>query len=95
MMKPNKASTRAMQAALLQGWQREKAALVKSFTFADFQETMRFVNRVATLAESTDHHPQMQVGYRTCALLYTTHEIGCISEKDLDAIAKIEAWEAG
>lgn len=53
---------------------------------------MHFVNRVAALAEKTDHHPEMRITYRQCTLIYFTHEIEHISEKDLDAMEQIETW---
>ena len=54
---------------------------------------MHFANCVAALAEKTDHHPEMRITYRQCTLIYVTHEIEHISEKDLYAMEQIEGWE--
>ena len=75
------------------GWALQDGALVKVFSFTNFEETMHFVNDVATLTEQTDHHPEMRITYRQCTLIYVTHEIEHISEKDLSAMEQIEGWK--
>ena len=93
-MQPSKVPLEEIERVLAahEGWVLEDGALVKVFSFANFKQTMQFVNRVATLAEKTNHHPEMRVTYRQCALIYVTHEIEHISEKDLSAMEQIEGW---
>lgn len=94
-MQPSKVPLEEIEPVLAahEGWALQDGALVKVFSFANFEQTMHFVNRVAALAEKTDHHPEMRITYRQCTLIYVTHEIEHISEKDLDAMGQIEAWE--
>jgi len=66
-------------------------SISKSYEFADFYETMAFVNAVAYIAHVEDHHPDLAVSYNRCAVTYSTHAIGGLSENDFICAAKIEA----
>ncbi|HYE19186.1 MAG TPA: 4a-hydroxytetrahydrobiopterin dehydratase [Tepidisphaeraceae bacterium] len=65
--------------------------IARTFKFANFHETMAFVNAVAWVAHREDHHPDMVVGYNRCVVRYSTHSIGGISENDLICAAKVDA----
>jgi 4a-hydroxytetrahydrobiopterin dehydratase len=77
--------------AALDGWTREGALIVKLFRFADYHETMAFVNAVAWIAHRSDHHPDLEVGYNRCRVAYTTHDTGGLSEQDFACAARIDA----
>ncbi|MEM7407242.1 MAG: 4a-hydroxytetrahydrobiopterin dehydratase [Pseudomonadota bacterium] len=62
----------------------------RAFRFRNFHETMEFVNALAWVAHREDHHPDMEVGYSTLAVRYTTHAIGGLSENDFICAAKID-----
>jgi 4a-hydroxytetrahydrobiopterin dehydratase len=61
----------------------------KTFIFKNYHETMAFVNAVAYIAHREDHHPDMEVGYKTCKVRYTTHAIKGLSENDFICAAKV------
>ncbi|HLR18090.1 MAG TPA: 4a-hydroxytetrahydrobiopterin dehydratase, partial [Alcanivoracaceae bacterium] len=63
-------------------------AIQRDFKFKDFYHTMAFVNAVAWVANQEDHHPDLTVGYGHCRVLFTTHEIGGLSENDLICAVK-------
>lgn len=67
----------------------------KTYEFADFYETMAFVNAVAYVAHAEDHHPELSVSYSRCTVTYSTHAIGGLSENDFICAAKIEALVTG
>ena len=75
----------------LPGWQYEKGEIVKTFTFKNYSETVPFVNAVAGIATREDHHPQIEFGYKTCRIRYSTHAIGGLSDNDFICAAKIES----
>lgn len=79
--------------ALTPGWSIAQggAALERLFQFKDFAETMSFVNAVAWMAERENHHPELTVGYNTCTVRYSTHDVGGLSENDFICAAKIDA----
>jgi 4a-hydroxytetrahydrobiopterin dehydratase len=51
---------------------------------------MSFVNAVAHVANIEDHHPDLEVGYGVCRVLFTTHAIKGLSENDFICAAKID-----
>lgn len=73
-----------------QGWKRRSNALTKEFQFSHFRDSIVFVNRVATLADSHKHHPDIEVKDGTVTLVLTTEDVGGISEKDLDLAEQID-----
>ncbi len=64
--------------------------IVRVFTFANYYETIAFVNAMAWVAHQEDHHPDLQVGYNRCTVNYSTHAIGGLSENDFICAAKID-----
>jgi 4a-hydroxytetrahydrobiopterin dehydratase len=65
-------------------------SLTRSFKFKDFYRTMSFVNAVAHIANAEDHHPDLEVGYGSCRITYSTHSIGGLSQNDFICAAKID-----
>ena len=75
----------------LPGWEHKDGTIGKTFSFANYADTIAFVNRVAGIAQREDHHPDMWIGYDKCRVAYRTHSVGGISENDFICAAKIEA----
>ena len=75
----------------LDGWSRAGNTITKAFRFANYWETMAFVNATAWVSHREDHHPDLAVGYNQCVVTYTTHAIGGLSENDFICAAKIDA----
>lgn len=62
-----------------------------SFRFEDFPKAMIFVNQVADIAKSEDHHPDICISYSKVNITLTTHNIGGLSVNDFIVAVKIEA----
>lgn len=75
----------------LEGWTREGKHIVKVFNFANYHETLAFVNASAWISHRTDHHPDLDVGFNRCRVSYSTHSAGGLTEKDFACAAKIDA----
>ena len=75
----------------LQGWKAEGKTIAKTYNFANYYETMAFVNALAWISHREDHHPDLAVGYNKCRVEYSTHAIGGLSENDLICAAKCDA----
>lgn len=73
----------------LKGWTAEDDKLRKRFTFANFAESLEFVNRVGAIAESADHHPDITFGWGYAEIETTTHDRGGITDFDFDLARKI------
>jgi 4a-hydroxytetrahydrobiopterin dehydratase len=65
-------------------------SLRREFAFKDFYRTMSFVNAVAHVANIEDHHPDLEIGYNYCRIVFTTHSIKGLSENDFICAAKID-----
>lgn len=62
----------------------------KKFTFKNFKEALNFVNKVGGLAESENHHPDINLhSYKKVDITLYTHAIGGLSENDFILAAKI------
>jgi len=65
-------------------------SLRAEWKFRNFYHTMSFVNAIAHIANTEDHHPDLEIGYGYCRAAYTTHAIGGLSENDFICAAKID-----
>lgn len=65
----------------------------KEFKFTDFKEAMRFVNKVAKLAQAQNHHPDIYIFYNKVVIELWTHAASGLSENDFILAAKIEKLE--
>ena len=72
------------------GWKRRSNRITKSFHFNSFRDTIVFVNRVATLADTHDHHPDIDIRYDNVTITLSTHDAGGITEKDLALAEQID-----
>ncbi len=64
--------------------------LTKEYKFKTFVQAMEFVNGVARIAESRDHHPDILVKYNQVTLTYYTHTENAVTEKDLRLAAEVD-----
>ncbi len=67
----------------LDGWERADGALRRSVTFGSFLDGIEAVRRVAELAERSDHHPDIDIRWRTISFALVTHSEGGITDKDV------------
>ena len=87
----NEAEIRAGLAAL-DGWSREGDALLKRFKFDSYLAGLAFASAVGVIAEGLNHHPDMQIGWRSVSVSFTTHEAGnALSDKDFAAARAVDA----
>ncbi len=81
--------------ARLEGWRLAgdgaDVAIEKTYTFANYFETIAFVNALALVAHRFDHHPDLSVHYNRCVVRFNTHDVGGISATDFDCAAQADA----
>ena len=77
---------------LADGWQcsTDHTEIKKSFSFKNFYETMAFVNALAWIANSENHHPDLEVGYNYCRVRFSTHALEGLSQNDFICAAKTD-----
>ena len=72
------------------GWEFKNQGLHKQFKFKEFMDGIRFINRIAEIAEAADHHPDVQINYTRITFTCSTHSEGGVTEKDLKLAENIE-----
>ena len=81
--------------AALPDWHIEEDKLTRAFGFADYHQTIDFINAIAPLIHKEDHHPELVISYKRCIVRYDTHSVnagkGGLSENDFICAAKIDA----
>jgi pterin-4a-carbinolamine dehydratase len=65
-----------------EGWTEVAGALEREFVFGGFSDAMVFVNRVAELAETENHHPDISISYNRVRLRWRTHSAEAITDRD-------------
>ena len=63
-------------------WPESDGALERTFELPSFAEAIAFVNRLAELAERENHHPDIDVRYRTVTVRWVTHSAGGVTDRD-------------
>ncbi len=76
-------------------WRLESHTLTRRFGFKGFQKALMLANAAAYLGDRENHHPDIAFGWGYCAVTFTTHDIGGLSEQDFDCAAKLDRLVAG
>ncbi len=72
-------------------WKEENQFLLKTFTFASFEEAMQFMQNAAPFISETDHHPTWSNTYNRVEVKLTTHDAGNkVTEKDRKLAAYLD-----
>ena len=74
----------------LNGWERADGALRRSIEFPAFLDGIDAVRRVGEHAEAKDHHPDIDIRWRTVTFALATHSEGGITTKDVEMARDID-----
>ena len=77
----------------LPGWKQAGEAIERRYEFKDFAAAMEFVNRVAALAEASDHHPDIDIRYNKVVLGLISHDSGGVTSRDVKMAHKINGLD--
>lgn len=74
------------------GWDLAPAAhhISRTYKFADFKDSLAFVDKVGAIAETEGHHPDIEFGWGYCTIKTFTHKIDGLHENDFILAAKID-----
>ena len=73
-------------------WQEHDGKLTRTFELATFPDAVEFVRKVADIAEAQNHHPDIDIRWRTVTLAVNTHDQGgAITDKDHALAAAVDA----
>jgi len=71
-----------------EGWTEVDDKLEREFKFDGFLEAIAFVNEVAELAQSENHHPDIEIHYNRVILRWWTHTAGGVTDRDRELAAR-------
>jgi 4a-hydroxytetrahydrobiopterin dehydratase len=74
----------------LNGWTRDEGALCREVELESFPQAIQVVNRVAEIAENDNHHPDIDIRWRTLTFRCVTHSEGGITALDASLAEEID-----
>jgi 4a-hydroxytetrahydrobiopterin dehydratase len=74
------------------GWEllEDNSRIRKNYQFKNFKLALDFVNLVAMIAETENHHPHISFGWGHCHIEIWTHTHNDVLENDFILAAKID-----
>lgn len=78
----------------LTGWSGDTAGISRTVEAPSFPAAITLVDRVAEVAEARDHHPDIDIRWRTVAFALSTHSEGGVTALDIDLATRIDAFIA-
>lgn len=73
----------------LPGWSRDGDSIVAQLKAPDFLTGIRLVDEVAEAAERMDHHPDIDIRWRTTTYRLSTHSEGGLTQRDIELAHRI------
>ena len=92
MSMPTPLGDDGVRAALteLPQWRGDATRIARTIEFPDFLTGIRVVGDVAQVAETVDHHPDIDIRWRTVTFTLSTHSAGGVTELDIDLARSID-----
>lgn len=82
----------ARQLRDLAGWTADGGRLRASYQAPDFMTGVRLIDEVAAEAEAMDHHPDIDLRWRTVTFWCSTHSAGGVTKLDIELAHRISEW---
>ena len=73
----------------LPGWSGDTTAIHATVEFPDFSAAIRGVDEIAIVAEAMNHHPDIDIRWRTLHLRLTTHDAGGVTQLDVELAHRV------
>ncbi|MBV9010887.1 MAG: 4a-hydroxytetrahydrobiopterin dehydratase [Pseudonocardiales bacterium] len=74
----------------LTDWQRDGDAIVRAAKLPSFPAAIEAVRAVAEIAEARNHHPDIDIRWRTVTFRCSTHSQGGITSLDIELAGEID-----
>jgi 4a-hydroxytetrahydrobiopterin dehydratase len=71
-------------------WRKRASVIARTFEFKDFPAAIKFVGKIAVMAEKAWHHPDIDIRWNKVTLALTTHDEGGLTEKDFALARKFD-----
>jgi 4a-hydroxytetrahydrobiopterin dehydratase len=77
----------------LDGWKRSGDAIVKEYDNGDFKGSVDFVNRLTPEAEEMNHHPDLEISWKTVTVTVTSHSEGGLTDNYFELARRIDGLD--
>jgi 4a-hydroxytetrahydrobiopterin dehydratase len=74
----------------LEGWTGNPAGICRTVELSSFPEAIAVVDRAAVVAEELDHHPDIDIRWRTLTFRCATHSVGGVTRRDIELARRID-----
>jgi len=71
-------------------WSKRDRTIERTATFPSFLAAIRAVDAIALVAEELNHHPDIDIRWRKLHLTLTTHDLGGLSDLDIETARRID-----
>jgi len=71
-------------------WEAGEGEISRVIEFESYMEGIDFVNTVAEIAEESQHHPELIVGYNAVTVSLTTHDEGGVTDLDIEMAQRVD-----
>ncbi len=97
MPRPPRLSDDELSAALpgLPLWSGDGDGLRRTVELPSFRDAVAAIGAIADVAEEMDHHPDIDLRWRTLHLALVSHSAGGVTELDLELARRIDALLPG
>jgi 4a-hydroxytetrahydrobiopterin dehydratase len=80
----------ATQLGTIANWTGDTSELTRTVALSSFPAAIAVVDQVAVVAEQLDHHPDIEIRWRTLVFTCATHSAGGVTAKDFELAARID-----
>ena len=71
-------------------WNFNNESIDKSFKFTSYMDGIKFVNKIAELAENKNHHPNILIGWCSVNVRITSHDMGGVTNQCVELANEID-----
>ena len=79
----------------LDGWTGDTDGIERSIECSSFPAAIELVRQVADVAEEMNHHPDIDIRWRTVRFAVSTHSAGGVTSLDAELARRIDGLAAG
>jgi 4a-hydroxytetrahydrobiopterin dehydratase len=92
MPRPPRLSPDAVAAALadLPAWSGDEGGIERTAQLGSFRTAVDTIVAIADVAEEMDHHPDIDLRWRTLRIAVVTHSAGGVTELDLELARRVD-----
>ena len=75
----------------MNGWVFKDGSIKKTYSFDSYMDSIKFINRLAEEADKVNHHPDMVVGWCRIEIMFTSHDMGGVTDSCMTMAKKADA----